>query len=466
MNPQIASAVFMAGILGLFYLDRDKSVRVSNAVWISATWVSLTLSRMVSQWMQSGESIQGAADMYLDGSPLDRNILSAFVILAFIVLFQRGRRVTAILQMNWALVLFFAYSAISVTWSDYPDVSIKRWFKAAGDVAMVLIVLTDENPNAALKKFLARMSFILVPLSVLFIKYYPDLGRGYLRWTWEPIYRGVATGKNELGMLCLLLGLGAVWRVCQLLRSGGKSARRPLIAHGAIVLMALWLLEIANSMTSLTCFAMGFVIIIATSIPRFARKTKLILFLAIAMPCVAASALFLDIGSGMVQSLGRDPSLTGRTGVWELVLKLQPNPIVGAGFEGFWLGDRLEKIWDVYWWHPNEAHNGYLEVYLTLGAVGVMLLIGILLTGYRNAFKALRSDAEAGGIRIAYLVIALAYNFTESAVRMMHPVWIFLIFAMLAVPAPATQEAEVQQETTLAADLHSAEPAVTMLGAD
>ena len=420
--------------------------------------------RMISQWLQSGLSIQGTANAYVDGSPLDRNVLMVFVILAFIVLFRRGRRVTAILQMNWALVLFFAYSAISVVWSDYPDVSIKRWFKAAGDVAMVLIVLTDENPGAALKKFLARMSFVLVPLSILFIKYYPDLGRGYTRWTWEPIVRGVATGKNELGMLCLLLGLGAVWRFCHLWRTEDKSARRHLIAHGAIVLMMLWLLGIAGSMTSSACFAMGTIIILLTSTPSLARKTKLIHFLAIAMLCVAASALFLDVGSGMVQSLGRDPSLTGRTGVWELVLKLQPNPIVGAGFESFWLGDRLEKIWTVYWWHPNEAHNGYLEVYLNLGAVGVVLLVAILLTGYRNAFETFRSDAEAGGIRIAYVVIALAYNFTESAVRMMHPVWIFLMFATLAMPAPATQEEFAQQEATVADDLRGAEPAVTMLG--
>jgi O-antigen ligase len=466
MNPQIATVVFVVGILGLFVLDRDKSVRTSNAGWIPVIWVSIALSRMVSQWLQSGAYIQGSADSYLDGSPLDRNILMGFVILAFIVLFQRGRRVAAILQGNWAIVLFFAYGAVSTIWSDYPDVSIKRWIKASGDVAMVLIVLTDENPLAALKKFLARIGFILVPVSVLLIKYYPDLGRGYAAfWPWEPVSRGVATGKNELGMLCLLMGLGSVWRVCRLWRSEDKSARRPLMAHGVMVLMVLWLLGIANSMTSLSCFAMGTIIIIFTSTPSLARKTKILHFLAVAMPCVAASALFLDVGSGMVQSLGRDPSLTGRTGVWELVLSLQPNSLVGAGFESFWLGPRLEKIWNVYWWHPNEAHNGYLEVYLNLGAVGVALLMGLLLTGYRKTFKALRHDAEAGGIRLAYFIVAVAYNFTESAVRMMHPVWIFFILATLAVPAPVTQEAESQQDAAFAADLHDAEPSVTIVGA-
>ena len=41
---------------------------------------------------------------------------------------------------------------------------------------MILIVVTDEQPVAALPPF-SRPGFILLPLSLLFIKYYPNLGR-------------------------------------------------------------------------------------------------------------------------------------------------------------------------------------------------------------------------------------------------------------------------------------------------
>jgi O-antigen ligase len=152
------------------------------------------------------------------------------------------------------------------------------------------------------------------------------------------------------------------------------------------------------------------------------------------MLLVSASALFLGVGSGLLTTMGKDATLTGRTAVWDLVLSLTKNPMIGTGFESFWLGPRLDKIWSVYWWHPNEAHNGYIEVYLNLGWIGLSLLAVLMVTGYRTAISALRRDPESAGIRLAFFLVAVAYNFTESAVRIMHPVWIFFLLATITVP--------------------------------
>ena len=46
--------------------------------------------------------------------------------------------------------------------------------------------------------------------------------------------------------------------------------------------------------------------------------------------------------------------------------------------------------------HLNEAHNGYLEVYLNLGIIGVILIIGFLIAGYRNICKQLTSCSQPG----------------------------------------------------------------------
>jgi O-antigen ligase len=110
------------------------------------------------------------------------------------------------------------------------------------------------------------------------------------------------------------------------------------------------------------------------------------------------------------------------------------NPWLGTGFESFWLGSRLEKIWELNWWHPNEAHSGYIEVFLNLGWVGIVLFALILVSGYRKVLLAMRRAPEEGRLRLAFLFIALAYNCTESAVRIMHPVWICLLLATISVP--------------------------------
>ena len=72
---------------------------------------------------------------------------------------------------------------------------------------------------------------------------------------------------------------------------------------------------------------------------------------------------------------------------------MAPDPILGAGFESFWLGPRLERLWRAFpVFQPNEAHNGYIEVYLNLGWVGLGLIAIILFNGYRAATAVFRHD--------------------------------------------------------------------------
>jgi O-antigen ligase len=116
------------------------------------------------------------------------------------------------------------------------------------------------------------------------------------------------------------------------------------------------------------------------------------------------------------------------------------NPLFGAGYESFWFGDRLEKIWSTYWEHLNQAHNGYLEVYLDLGWTGVVLIGLVMAWGYRNVVRTLRWDPNVGRLKLAFFVIAAVYNLTEHAFRYLHPVWILFLLAVILVPEPSGVE--------------------------
>ncbi len=437
MPASVATLLFMLGILGLFGLNRNAKARTSPALWIPVIWLAIAGSRTVSQWytaMNSGITVHYSAEQLLDGNPFDRAFLLVLLVMGVVVLIRRGRKVWTLLWSNAPLVVFFLYCGLSTVWSDYTDVSFKRWIKACGDLAMVLIVLTDLNPSAAVKVLLSRVGFLLVPGSILVSKYYSSVGRMFGEGG-EALYSGVTTSKNELGGICLLFGLGAVWQLCGYFREK-KSRRRPgvLIAQSVLLAMVLWLFWKGQTMTALACFLMASVLLIATCFSAFSRRTWVIHALVVSMLAVSASALFLGVGSGLLTTMGKDATLTGRTAVWDLVLSLTKNPMIGTGFESFWLGPRLDKIWSVYWWHPNEAHNGYIEVYLNLGWIGLSLLAVLIVTGYRTAIGALRRDPDSAGIRLAFFLVAVAYNFTESAVRIMHPVWIFFLVATITVP--------------------------------
>jgi O-antigen ligase len=306
---------------------------------------------------------------------------------------------------------------------------------------MVLVVLTDPDPSAAVKRLLARAGFLLIPLSVLLIKYYPELGQSYSPWTWTPSYNGVATGKNTLGYVCLFFGLGSLWRFLEDFWSGERPRRAgPMIAHGTVLAMTLWLFSKADSATSLVCFLIGGGLIGVMRLPGLARKPTAVHLLVGALVLLLLSGLFLNACTDLVEAMGRDTTLTGRTALWDELLRMTVDPWFGTGFESFWLGERAKWFWRKYWWHPNQAHNGYLEVFMNLGWTGVALLGLVMAWGYRNVVGAFNRDPEAGRLRLAYFAAAAVYNLTEAAFKGTHLVWIAFLLAVTIVPEPPHRE--------------------------
>jgi exopolysaccharide production protein ExoQ len=435
MNPQIATAAYLILIAGLFWLDRGRKIETSRALWIPTVWLLIIASRPVSLWLEPARQVTQVTGESLEGSPVDATVFGILLLAALAVLAARRRRTVSFLRANTPVLLFFVYCGISVFWSDYSFIAFKRWIKAIGDLAMVLLIVTDLNPTAALRRVLSRMAFVLLPLSVLLIKYYPEFGRTYNPWTWSPQYGGVTMFKNLLGETCLVAGLGSVWSLTVVLRNRKELHRlRRLGCHAIVIAMALYLCLTADSMTSFSCLMFGGILIVLTSIGQIRRRPAAVHLLVTFLIVIALCAVFLP-AANLVQSLGRDSTLTGRTAIWAAAISVASSPVGGAGFESFWTGDRVRKIWALIN-EPGiqEAHNGYLEVYLNLGWIGVILLGVLIVSGYRNVMRLFRRDREAGMIRLAYFVVALVFSFTEAGFRMMSVAWMAFLIATLAFP--------------------------------
>jgi len=442
MPPPIATLVYALAILGLFLLDRDPEAKTSKALWLPIVWLLIGSSRNFSEWMVAGTAsgADASADKYLSGNPIDALILTAMLAVGMVVLAARGRRSGAFLIKNGPILLFLIYCLFSVLWSDYPSVAFKRWTKALGNVVMVFIVLTDLNPAAAAKKLLARTGFILIPVSVLVIRYFPAIGRGYDPYTGRMQVVGAVGDKNGLGYDCLVFGLGALW--CFIEAFQLKTHRlRHLFVHGTMLATVFWLLHQANSATSLACFLMGAMLMLGVTLFGKGRPARVHLVVAATVFTAFYTFVILDGFAFIVHALGRSTDLTGRASdLWPQLLRLDTSPVFGVGFDSFFLGTRLDKLWEIYWWHPTEAHNGYLEIYLTLGYVGVSLLAILILSGYRNIVAGYRNAPYQGAYRLAFLFVAMVYNVTEAAFKAMNPVWIVFLLTIAAVPASPPQE--------------------------
>jgi exopolysaccharide production protein ExoQ len=433
MNPSLATLICACGTAGLYYLDRDRSVRISKALWVPVVYLWIVGSRPLSMWL----GVTNAGDNELNGSPFDAAVFGVLLAAAVVVLIWRHKRTRTFLTSNWPILIYFLYCLISVTWSYYPGVSFKRWIKAIGDLAMVLVIVTEPRLPDALGRLYSRVGFLLFPASVLLIKYYGNLGRGYDP-DGNPANTGVTTNKNTLGVLLLVISLGVVWRLVALLRDKTEpNRRRHLLAQGVLLAFGIALFVMADSATSLACFGLGTTLILVTGLPIFRRRPKAVHALVASIVCAGLLAMLLGGQDTMVHSLGRQSNLSGRTEIWAAVIPAAPNSIVGAGFESFWISPCVEKVWRglVGWWHPeglNEAHNGYIEVYLNLGWIGVCLISLILISAYRRAVAAFRLSPSIGSLMLAYIIAAAVYSITEAGFRMLDPIWIFLLLATVS----------------------------------
>lgn len=441
MNPSVASLICASGIAALLCLDTDKSVRTSKALWLPVVYLWILGSRAVSAWL--GVAPSRGTNVQLDGSPVDAAFFAILLAAAIGVLIHRRRQTRSLLVANWPILIFFFYCLVSVAWSYYPDVAFKRWIKASDDTVMALVIVTDGQPVAALRRLFSRVGFLLLPTSVLFIHYYGDLGRGYDPGG-EMSNTGVTTNKNALGLIVFLVSLGALWQIRALLLDKKAPHRsRRLIAQCTLLTFGIVLLQMAHCATAVACFVLGGGLLLATGLRAIKRRTARVHALCLGVLLAGVSMMLLGGQSAVTGALGRQSNFSGRTEIWAAVISAVPNPIVGDGFESFWIGPDVKKVWASLpgWWHPeglNEAHNGYIEVYADLGWIGCCVIALILITGYRRAVVAFRMDPTIGGLLLAFVVVSVVYNITESAFFSPHPMWVFLLLAMFSASRVAT----------------------------
>jgi exopolysaccharide production protein ExoQ len=448
--PLLPFLICAIGTAGLFYLDRDRSARTSRALWLPVIWVSIVGSRPISSWLGVGPA-GGNLDATLEGNSTDAAVFLVLLLAGVRVLIRRKESMRGFFGTNRPLVVYFTYCLLSVLWSPIPEPSFKRWIKAVGDVVMVLIVATDDLPVVAIGRFFSYVGFLLLPASVLLIRY-SDLGRGF-----DPdgnaMNTGVTTNKNMLGVLVLVVGLAALWHVCALLRAKRQPDHKSrLVAQCTLLAFSIALLAMAHSATCVGCFVLGSGLILVSSLPMIQRRPGLIHIVVLTLVLGGGLGMVFGGDAVVVGALGRDTSLTGRTDIWTRAISLARDPIIGSGFESFWNSNSqiLRTFSEVNMFsNLNSAHNGYIEVYLELGWVGLGLIVTILMSSYRLAGRVFQCDPEIGGLILAYVMTIPLYNISEAGFRLFSPIWIsFLLSYVFAgrILRGYAQNSEVSSE--------------------
>jgi O-antigen ligase len=151
--------------------------------------------------------------------------------------------------------------------------------------------------------------------------------------------------------------------------------------------------------------------------------------------------------------LGRNPTLTGRTqlwaSVWDAIMK---RPILGYGYDAFWASMKAEAL-DVRigaGWLAQRSDNGFLDLALSLGAIGMLLFVYVCAVYFRKSIDYLRSEPLTIGLwPITYLCIFLVQNMSESTL-LTRGTFPLLVFIMINTSLALNRCSEVMADRMVA----------------
>jgi exopolysaccharide production protein ExoQ len=398
-----------------------------------------------------------ATNADLGGSPADRLLMITLMLLGLYVLRQRWNQAKRILANNKWMVVLFAYMALSMIWSNFPGITLRRWFRSAGNLEMVLVVLTERNPLEAVCVMLRRLYLFVIPLSVVAVKYMRDIGVTYDWSGVEEEWIGLSTDKNSLGQVAMCSGLFLLWDVFHdWPNKKSKRILRRVLLEIVVLGMAIFLLHGSrnvHSSTAIVDFLGCSIVLIALQFirKRSARAKRIVMGTAVGAallaPFVALTFEALDTTPVkiVVQATGRDMTFTDRTLIWTDVLNnAAKHPILGVGMGAYWVGPIGYELYPMpNWsrktpeWRPEEGHDGYIDIYAELGIVGEFIMAGVIITAFVGALTHLETDFQFGSLRLMLLLSIVINNISETSfLKGTHDFWFLFLLLALNPPRP------------------------------
>src|ERR1019366_7173464 len=444
--PSLALVIGIAFSLWLIVRDVKRRRSVSSAVWIPIITILILATRPLSEWFEI--STVQTATLDSEGSPVDAVFYLVVIATSLIVTFLRGVKWNKFLLFNLAIVAFYLYLGLSVLWSDNPLGSFKRWFKDCGYLCLLAVLVSEKDPVEAIRASYVRASCVLLPISVVLVKFYPTISRGY-RNTGEMLVAGPTTQKNSLGQMVMLCILFLAWDYLEWRRAAPKAFALPWVTM-LLFGMGLWLLYISDSKTAFVCTGVGLILLVRTGRLATSRTTNsLILVGVLSLPFIIlfGAAQFSDVVAPLINQLGRDLTFTGRTEIWKHVINYPLNPMFGSGFYNFWGqhgGVEIRRAMR----EPrlSSSHNGYLELYLDGGILGLALFL-LMIAGSGARLINHIHETRYHQLRFALLVLAIVYNLTEAMFA--RPVLIWFTTLVVLVDFPALKASMTTRRRTM-----------------
>jgi exopolysaccharide production protein ExoQ len=359
----------------------------------------------------SGGAGQGLEDISPD--PTDYSILQTLFFFNYLVtlvlLILRWKKVIYVLTKDWTIGLLMGIALASLMWSSIPKITQIRSIALVGTSLFGLYLASRYTIRQQLK--LLGWSFgIVIIMSFLFALLMPKFGI-MLSGVHAGAWRGIYVHKNMLGKM---MAIGAT--VFLLLAMDAKEKRWiPWLG----VALSVTLLFLSKSSSAIGNFLTIFALIPVYNTLRWRYH---LLVPAIIAVITSGSMISLWVSANakfLLESIGKDATLTGRADMWPFIIEMiQKQPWLGYGYNGFWndWDSPGAYVWYAAKWTPPNSHNGFLDLWLELGLLGILVFtigFGINLLRGLKLFRVDRSWQSFW--TLLYLTFMILANIGESS---------------------------------------------------
>ena len=385
--------------------------------------------------------LSGGGDT-LDGDPRAQAFLAACYLAVVVVAAAHSRWTAWVARRNPAIVALLVVACLSPFWAEMPDLVTRRAVAVAGTTLFGVVVAIRLTFAEQLKLFRwATRAAAVMSLAVLIVAPSAAIAAGPEGGS----VRGIFNHKNHLGAT-MALGFLMEWFL-------PETNRRAKLLKGLSLFVYFVLLVVSNSMTSIVAFAATFAVVYSFKFLYSRCKVPLPMLLVILLLGLGVA---MGIESSVTDLLGRSADLTGRTELWTFTLNMiATHPLLGFGLSGFWMGASQDSlnVQTQLGWRPIYSHNGYLEILLSLGLVGLLLFLVVIGTGLKRFLSRARANESIQDMwPIAFFTFFLVHNLAECTILLQNCLeWSLCISAVIssdAKVAAALSNTAEEQETS------------------
>lgn len=398
--------------------------------------VVVTFIALSSAILPVVRSMLGLGRSLYEGDEVYRWVLLPLYVLFTALALLRPRPVIQAARRSTTLLLLVGIAVLSAAWSDDPMLTLQRVLVIIATTIFGLY-LTARFDQRELLRLLAMALGSAALLSFLWSLSMPSLGVSMAKG--ERAWVGVFFNKNVLGR-CMVLST-----VLFLIRARMPSRR---IFSLALAALSMSLVVLSRSASAIVILS-----VLLALIPLFilwsSRNRLAIAMLIVGVVVLGIASLLLVANSEVVlNALGKEPTLTGRTELWRAVWSsILERPWLGYGYGVFWTGweGASGTVLEAVGWQTPHAHNGVLDLWLSLGFIGVATFVASFVAAVGRAVAAAQARDSVDAIwPLVFLSFMLFYNMTESTILRAHSLyWVLYVATITRGSGNAQRPAQV-----------------------